>query len=99
MRVPFLLAVLMFATSAFAQSPRPTSQQSDDRTSKGAIRGRVLTSSGTMLSESVRVTLLTVNGVQATAFSDNAGWFEFPDLILGNHEVQVEANGNQFEVV
>jgi tetratricopeptide (TPR) repeat protein len=52
-----------------------------------------------LIAESVKVTLLTINGIQSTAYSDSQGWFEFPDLTPGNYEVQVEANGNQFEIV
>jgi tetratricopeptide (TPR) repeat protein len=94
-----LFIILGLSASASAQTPRPTQPSGEDRTTKGSIRGRVVLPGSSLISESVKVTLLTVNGIQSTAYSDNQGWFEFPDLTPGNYEVQVEANGNQFEIV
>lgn len=54
---------------------------------------------GRFVSQNLKVTLLTVNGPQAFAFTDNQGVFEFLDLLPGNYEVQVETSGSQYQVV
>jgi tetratricopeptide (TPR) repeat protein len=83
-----------------AQASRPQTESGrDDKTGKGSIRGRVVQPDGGFVSESNKVTLLTVNGPQSTAFTDNQGWFEFPELTPGNYEVQVETNGSQFQII
>ena len=86
------------ATGQVAGRPQ-TETGRDDKTGKGSVRGRVVLPSGAFVSENIKVTLLTVNGPQATVFTDSQGWFEFPDLTPGNYEVQAETSGNQFQVV
>ena len=70
-----------------------------DKTSKGSVRGRVVMPGGRFVSQSIKVTLLTVNGPQGLAFTDSQGWFEFLDLLPGNYEVQAETNGTDYQVV
>ena len=54
---------------------------------------------GGLVSDSYKVTLLTLNGPQNSIFSDSQGWFEFSDLVPGNYEVQVETNGSDLEII
>jgi len=54
---------------------------------------------GSFISQSLRVTLLTVNGTEGFAFTDSQGRFEFLDLAPGNYEVQAETIGTDFQVV
>ena len=70
-----------------------------DKTSKGSVRGRIVMPGGRFISQSLKVTLLTVNGPQGMAFTDSQGWFEFLDLLPGNYEVQAETLGTDFQVV
>src|SRR6267142_4427164 len=70
-----------------------------DRTTKGSVRGRVSLPDGGFVSQSLKVTLLTVNGTEAFAFTDTQGRFEFLDLAPGNYEVQAETIGTDFQVV
>ncbi|MEP6817899.1 MAG: tetratricopeptide repeat protein [bacterium] len=70
-----------------------------DKTSKGSVRGRVVMPGGRFVSQSLKVTLLTVSGPQGMAFTDSQGWFEFLDLLPGNYEVQAETLGTDFQVV
>ena len=70
-----------------------------DKTSKGSVRGRVVMPGGRFVSQSLKVTLLTVNGPQGMAFTDSQGWFEFLDLLPGNYEVEAETSGTDFQVV
>ncbi len=93
-----LLVAVVYATGQTATRPQ-TEIGRDDKTGKGSIRGRVVLPSGGFVAESMKATLLTVNGPQSTVYSDNQGWFEFPDLVPGNYEVQIETNGGQFEMV
>ena len=95
-----LPVLLLLGVSAFAQIPRAQSESGrEDKTGKGSIRGRVTQPGGAFITESVKVTLVTVTGPQSTIFTDNQGSFEFPDLIPGNYEVQVETNGKELEVI
>jgi len=93
-----LLVAVVYATGQTATRPQ-TEIGRDDKTGKGSIRGRVVLPGGGFVAESMKATLLTVNGPQSTVYSDNQGWFEFPDLVPGNYEVQIETNGGQFEMV
>jgi tetratricopeptide (TPR) repeat protein len=95
-----LPVLLVLGITAVAQAPRPPGDIGrEDKTGRGSIRGRVAQPAGAFIAESLKVTLLTVNGPQSTIFTDSQGWFEFPDLIPGNYEVQVETNGKDLEVV
>jgi len=98
-RLTVLILVLSCSLSVAAQAAKPTYELGNDKTARGSIKGHVLTPAGPAVTQSVRVTLLTVTGVQATAYTDNQGSFEFPQLNPGNYEVQVEAGGIQLEVV
>src|SRR6266851_6449036 len=101
--VKALAFIAVFALSVAAQEegrPKVDFQRSiEDKTSKGSIRGRVVMTSGAFVTESVRVSLLTLRGTELTIFSDSQGWFEFPSLVPGNYEVQVETAGTEYEVV
>ena len=70
-----------------------------DKTTKGSVRGRVTLPDGGFVSQSLKVTLLTVNGTEGFAFTDSQGRFEFLDLAPGNYEVQAETIGTDFQVV
>jgi len=98
-----LVFIWVVALSVAAQEegrPKVDFQRSiEDKTSKGSIRGRVVMPSGAFVTESVRVSLLTLRGTEVTIFSDSQGWFEFPSLVPGNYEVQVESTGTEYEVV
>jgi tetratricopeptide (TPR) repeat protein len=76
-----------------------TGRLSADRTSRGSIRGRVLLPNGRLVEESLKVTLLTVNGPQAWTYTENHGSFEFLNLVPGNYEVQIETIGVHYQVV
>lgn len=54
---------------------------------------------GAFVGDSVKVSLLTLRGTEATIYTDSQGWFDFPGLIPGNYEVQVETAGVEYEVV
>ena len=54
---------------------------------------------GAFVGESVKVSLLTLRGTETTIYSDSQGWFEFPGLVPGNYEVQVETAGVEYEVI
>jgi tetratricopeptide (TPR) repeat protein len=95
-------AVLLLAVGYAQGQPmtRPQTESGrDDKTGKGSIRGRIVQPGGVFVNESVKVTLLTLNGPQSTVYSDNQGWFEFPDLLPGNYEVQAETSGMQFQTI
>src|SRR5262249_4354601 len=100
-RLAVCFAALLTSVCAAAQpATRPSTEAGrDDKTGKGSIRGRVIDPAGAFVNQSVKVSLLTVNGLQSTVYSDNQGWFEFPDLVPGNYEVQAETAGPQFQIV
>lgn len=102
MCLPACLGVLLTATLLAVAQPatRPQIEAGrDDKTGKGSIRGRVVLPGGSFISESLKATLLTVNGPQSTVYTDSQGSFDFPDLIPGNYEVQIETNDRQFDIV
>ena len=70
-----------------------------DKTSRGSVRGRVVMPDGRFVSQSLRVTLQTMTGTEAFAFTDSQGRFEFLGLLPGNYEVQAETLGTDFQVV
>ena len=99
-------AALLLAVSfcVFGQDPGgevrvETGRIPVDRTSKGSIRGRVVLPGGRFIDQSLKVTLLTVNGPQAWAYTENQGGFEFLNLTPGNYEVQIETSGVDYQVV
>ena len=103
-KVPYFgccLAGLLFfgcAVTAPAQQPRqPTPPPASDNTSTGSIRGRVLLPSGGFLTQSVRISLQTVRGTDATVFTDNTGRFEFTRLAFGRYQIVVDADPKLYE--
>ena len=102
-----VLVLIGFASHAAGQTadtpdggPRiETGRAAADKTSKGSVRGRVVLPGGRFVSQSIKVTLLTINGPQGLAFTDSQGWFEFLDLLPGNYEVQAETSGTDYQVV
>ncbi len=71
----------------------------EDPTNRGSIRGRVVTPGGRYVLENLKVTLLTVRGIQSVVFTGTQGSFDFSDLTPGNYEVQVETSGTEYQVV
>jgi tetratricopeptide (TPR) repeat protein len=74
-------------------------RRGDDPTSRGSIRGRVVTPGGRYVLENLKVTLLTIRGVQSIVYTGTQGSFEFTELTPGNYEVQVETVGAEYQVV
>src|SRR5882672_3883943 len=101
--VKALAFISVFAVSVAAQEesqPRIDYQRStESKTGRGSIRGRVVMPGGAFVGDSVKVTLLTLRGTEATIYTDSQGWFDFPGLVPGNYEVQVETAGVEYEVV
>lgn len=64
----------------------------------GSIQGKVVLPNGGFVSESVGVSLETLRGVKALAFTDNQGQFQFNRLSPGIYQVIVEANKDQFDI-
>ena len=97
----FLLTVPLcsFGQDTTGEVRVETGRLAADRTSRGSIRGRVVLPSGRLIDESLKVTLLTVNGTQAWTYTENQGWFEFLNLTPGNYEVQIETSGAHYQVV
>src|SRR5438552_78186 len=97
----YSLAVLLLfgcAVSAVAQDPRlPTPPPTSNSSSGGIIRGRVVLPSGGFLSESVRISLQTIRGTDASVFTDSTGKFEFTRLASGRYQVVVEADPRLYE--
>jgi tetratricopeptide (TPR) repeat protein len=97
----FLLTVPLCSFAQDTNDPVrvETGRVTADRTTRGSIRGRVVLPSGRLIDESLKVTLLTVNGTQAWTYTENQGWFEFLNLTPGNYEVQIESSGANYQVV
>ena len=76
-----------------------TGRMVKDAPLKGSIRGRVVQPGGRLISQSLKVSLLTLNGTQGMTFTNNQGWFEFGGLEPGYYEVQVETSGADYQVV
>src|SRR5712664_2435613 len=101
--VQALALISVFALSIAAQEdsqPKIDLQRTtEDRTVRGSIRGRIVMPGGAFVGENVKVSLLTLRGAETTIYTDSQGWFEFPDLVPGNYEVQVETAGVEYQVV
>src|SRR6266849_2461337 len=95
------IAVIALSVAAQEDSqPKVDYQRSTEaKTGRGSIRGRVVMPGGAFVGESLKVSLLTLRGAETTIYSDSQGWFEFPDLVPGNYEVQVETAGVEYQVV
>lgn len=62
----------------------------EDKSVLGSIRGRVLLPNGNYVSVNIKVTLQTLRDTVATIYTDGQGQFEFPDLIPGNYQIEVD---------
>jgi len=95
-----LVVLLIAAVCAAGQiSTRPqTEAGQDDKTAKGSIRGRIVCTDGSFVSENVKLTLQTFRENITTTFTDNQGQFEFPNIAAGNYKLEVEADRQKFEV-
>jgi len=84
--------------SAGAQSPRQPIRSTSPESSTGAtIRGKVLLPGGGFVTQSIRISLQTVRGVDSTVFTDNNGTFEFTRLNPGRYQVVVDADPRLYE--
>ncbi len=92
------LIVLVCGVSAGAQNPRqPNRSTSPDSSASGTIRGKVLLPSGGFVTQSIRISLQTVRGIDSTVFTDNTGTFEFTRLNPGRYQVVVDADPRLYE--
>src|SRR5437867_9499951 len=87
-----VLLLIAMAPAIVGQVGRPDINRADgeDKTLLGSIRGRVVLPDGNYISKNVKVTLQTMRDTIATIYTDNQGQFEFPDLIPGNYQVEVD---------
>lgn len=79
-------------------SVRPTHPSTSSESGSGSIRGRVVLPNGAPFSEAIKITLLVMRGSQATAYTDQQGQFEFRALAPGDYAIEVEGDGQRFEV-
>lgn len=90
------LLVLVAAAEAQVDKPELSRRGNDDRTDTakaaafGSIRGRIMLADGAYVATNVKVTLLTLRETVATIFTDSQGQFEFPELIPGNYQIEVD---------
>src|SRR5256885_11782112 len=101
---PTILLVLGCAFAALAQSDRPEltrrgeNERAEDKTVLGSIRGRIVLPDGNYIKSNVRITLQTFRAAVTTIYTDNQGQFEFPDLIPGNYQLEIDpTDREQFE--
>lgn len=95
-----MAGLLLFgcAATVVAQVPRqPTPLPTSNSSSGGTIRGRVVLPGGGFLTESVRISLQTIRGTDASVFTDNTGRFEFTRLASGRYQIVVEADPRLYE--
>jgi tetratricopeptide (TPR) repeat protein len=90
-----ILFALTFALAAQAQSDKPEltrrGENVEDKTALGSIRGRIVLPDGNYIKSNVRITLQTFRAAAVTTiYTDNQGQFEFPDLIPGNYQLEVD---------
>jgi predicted Zn-dependent protease len=97
--IAFLFIVCCF-TAAPAQLGKPT--KSSDRTAVGeaTVRGVVVMSDGSSISEPVKVTLKVLRGDQYSTYTDRDGRFELPHIAPGDYSIEVEADRSRdrFEI-
>lgn len=92
------LIVFACVMSAAAQTPRqPNRSTSPDNSSGGTIFGKVLLPNGGFVTQSVRISLQTIRGIDSTVFTDNNGTFEFTRLNPGRYQVVVDADPRLYE--
>jgi tetratricopeptide (TPR) repeat protein len=93
---PTIVLVLVCVFAASAQSDRPEltrrgeNDRAEDKTVLGSIRGRVVLPDGNYVKSNVRITLQTFRAAVTTIYTDNQGQFEFPDLIPGNYQLEID---------
>lgn len=93
-------SLIMFASvvSVGAQNPRqPTRSTSPESSSSGTIHGKVVLPNGGFVSQSIRISLQTVRGIDSTVFTDTNGTFEFTRLNPGRYQVVVDADPRLYE--
>lgn len=56
----------------------------------GSIRGRIVMPDGNYVKSNVKVTLQTFRAAVTTIYTDNQGQFEFPDLVPGNYQLEID---------
>lgn len=100
-----LLSLLLLAATAEAQDKPELSRRSDNdnKVDKaavfGSIRGRIVLPDGNYVNTNVKVTLQTLRETIATIYTDGQGQFDFPDLIPGNYQIEVDPTDREkFEV-
>src|ERR1041384_7074118 len=99
-----ILLVLSCAFAAAGKSNNPEltrrgeNDRAEDKTVLGSIRGRIVMPDGNYIKSNVRITLQTFRAAVTTIFADNQGQFEFPDLIPGNYQLEIDpTDRDQFE--
>ena len=106
-RLALWLFICLFASALLAEAqpkrqpdtPEIRRPNAEDKTPRGGIRGRVLLPDGNYVSGNVKVTLQTLRETVATIFTDSAGQFDFPDLVPGNYQIEVDpTDRTHFEV-
>ena len=98
-RLSLFVATVVFialgTSAAMAQVDKPElsrrgEDKSEDKSILGSIRGRVLMTDGSYVNTNVRVTLQTLRETIAIIYTDSQGQFEFPDLIPGNYQIEID---------
>ncbi|MGZ8842384.1 MAG: tetratricopeptide repeat protein [Pyrinomonadaceae bacterium] len=90
------LSLLVLVAAVEAQDKPELSRRSDDdnKVDKaavfGSIRGRIMLPDGNYVNTNVKVTLQTLRDTINTIYTDSQGQFEFPDLIPGNYQIEVD---------
>jgi Flp pilus assembly protein TadD len=88
-----LLCGLAEAQGTGAPSGRPpSSADGGGNASAGSIRGRVVLSDGSPVSEPIRVTLRVLRGDQSIIYTDSQGMFEIGNLTPGAYTLEVDAD-------
>jgi Flp pilus assembly protein TadD len=91
---PMVAAFCLLAIGAEAQTgvpPRPSHSAAPSMESApGSIRGRVVLPDGAPVSEAFRITLSVMRGIQAVAYTDQQGQFEFRSLTPGEYALEAE---------
>lgn len=91
------LIIFVCALGAAAQNRQPTRSTSPESSSGGTIRGKVSLPSGGFVTQSIRISLQTIRGIDSTVFTDTNGTFEFTRLNPGRYQVVVDADSRLYE--
>jgi Tfp pilus assembly protein PilF len=95
-----IIVGLAWQTSVSAQARQPNIPSAgSDRISRGGIRGRVIMPDGSFVNEAVRITLQNMRDTIAIVYTENQGQFEFQSLPPAMYYLEIEADGQKFEVV